>query len=58
MTTVRHVPRERDEQLLRWLDLHLLKGVSFAEIARREGLANYQVVQRALTPIIKEIRDA
>ncbi|MDG4650094.1 hypothetical protein P6F26_16725 [Roseibacterium sp. SDUM158017] len=52
---VRHVPRERDDQVLQWLDLHLNKGVSMAEIARREGLAGWQTVQQALRPIIKEM---
>lgn len=55
---VRHVPRERDDQVLRWLDMHLNQGVSLAEIARREGLTSYHNVQTALAPIIKEIRDA
>lgn len=50
---VRFVPRERDDEVLRWLAMRDA-GVPIAEIARRCGVKDYQSVQSAMKAVDEE----
>jgi hypothetical protein len=53
---IRDVPRETDDRVLDWLQLHE-RGVPWPEIARRYGINSYQTVQRAVRAVLREMDD-
>lgn len=52
---VRHVPRERDEEVLQLLDWRS-EGITLAEMSRRVGLP-YQRIQATLQAVDQGIED-
>jgi hypothetical protein len=53
---IRDVPRETDDRVLDWLQLHE-RGVPWPEIARRYGIKSYQTVQQAVRAVLREMDD-